>query len=434
MIRKADSIQDTFQQVKKEEQAFREMLPTKGFIGDYMRYTDRQESPDSYHGWVALTILSGALQRNVWVDKGMYKVYPNIYTVLVSASGRCRKSRAISLGISLLQELSDVNILADKTTPEALLEGLGGKANEKGQRNLTTIDNTGFIQANEFAVFINKQTYNQAMVPLLTTLFDSPDIWRYKTRTGGQITLRNVTLSMLGGSTPEWLASDLPENAFEGGFMSRVIFVVREHRNRIVTWPEKPPQAEVDKLKATLMRIKRNMVGSISLDKGAMTWFDKWYHSSELKPASDYQLTGFIERKPDLVLKIALLLAVSEERKEVNIGDMRTAYNIITWTQDFMFAAFKSVGMSRLGQLAASVIKIIDSHGGKVSKVVVDRRLAYQLQNGKADMDAVLELLKMRGDVTISTGERKPGARGPAPVMLMHNPRREEEDEETPSN
>jgi hypothetical protein len=409
--------QESFDIAKEQEDTFRKMLPQSGFFYDYMRYTDRQESPDSYHFWVAATILAAVLERQCWVPKGVYKVYPNLYTILVSASGRCRKSRAIAMGMKLIEDMSFVNILADKTTPEALVDALDGKKTVTGGRTITQADSTGFIQANEFAVFINKQQYNQAMVPLLTSLFDNPDSWKYKTKSGGTVHLKNVSLSMLGGSTPEWLASDLPDNAFEGGFMSRIIFIVRQDRNRIIPWPEEPPQAEIDGLKAQLVRMRRDCIGGIGLDERAMAWFNNWYNSAELRPSADYQLTGFVERKPDLVLKMALLLAVSQGRSTIDIADMRMAYDITSWTQTFMFTAFKNVGMSQLGMLASSIMKIVQAEGGTASRALVARRLAYQLQNGRQDLDNAVEILQMSGQIKQMQGESK--KTGPKPLFYV---------------
>jgi len=56
-------------------------------------------------------------------------------------------------------------------------------------------------------------------------------------------TLKNVTLSMGGGSTLDWLAK-LPQDAQGGGFFTRVVIVHEE--------ASKPPKAMPDRKKAEL--------------------------------------------------------------------------------------------------------------------------------------------------------------------------------------
>jgi len=406
---------DLYKEAVEEEAVFRAMLPTRGYFAEYMHYTDRQESPDSYHFWVAATILAATLERRCWISKGVYRIYPNLFTVLVSGSGKCRKTRAILMGNELLKKVP-VNVIADKTTPEALVEALRTKKGEDGK----VPSSSGLIRSTEFSVFVNKQQYNQAMIPILTDFYDCPDTWNYQTKTGGRVALRDVSLSILGASTPEWLAMNLPDNSFEGGFMSRLILVVRQTRNRHFPWPEEPVAGEVEALQAHLIRIRQLMVGGISLDEKAKGWFERWYESTEWRPATDYQLVGFIERRPDLVLKMAMLLAAGDDRRIIDVGDMRQAYEIVQWTQKYMFAAFKHVGMSRMGAIANEVLQVIDSCGGKASLTVIGRRLAYKLEKGRQDLRDALELLTLAEQI-IRVEERVPGAKGPTGTVYVRN-------------
>lgn len=415
---------------REEEEQFRALLPKDGFLHYYMKYTDRQESPDSYHFWVAATIIGGVIQRRAWLDRGVYSIYPSLYTVLVGPSGVTRKSRAMRLGTDLLDGFEWANVVADKTTPEALLEAMQfGSANVNADMDEGTVkistDASAFIRASELAVFLNKQSYTSGMVALLTDLYDSPRTFDYRTRNKKPITLRNVSVSFLGASTPEWLATNLPEAAFEGGFMSRVILVVRRNRSRFIAFPAPPEPGQKEALQGALKHIRSNFRGSIVLDESAQGWFSNWYVRHETQNReSDYNLLGFVERKPDTVFKVALILAASEapERHTITRENLETAEKIVTWTQRWMFRAFENVEMSHLGDLRRKVTQMIEANGGEVTRRDIMRKLGGRIRS-VSDFDEIEKLMQGAGEMVV---EHKPHKGQGRPKIVYRLPTREE--------
>lgn len=392
-------------QAKLEDEEFRKLLPTSGFFHYYMRYTDRAESPDLYHFWVAATILAGVLQRRVWFDKGIYHVYPNLYTILVGPSGVTRKSRAIKLGTELIESLEFANVIADKTTPESLLEAMqyGADNTETTNESTALADSAAFIRASELSVFLNKASYTATMVTLLTDLFDSPSTFKYMTRNSRPIRLRNVSVNFLGASTPEWLATNVPPDAFEGGFMSRIIFVVRHVRSRFIAFPDKPIPAQTDALRQALVNIRRHAKGEMQLSKDARSWFEKWYMNHELKNRETaYNLLGFIERKPDVVIKLAMLLAIAEDpsRLTIDTKHFEHSLSILTWTQRHMFRAFENIDLSYVGGLRHRILKMLENAGGTMTRRDVMRSLSSKI-NTVRDLDEVEKIFEETGDVEV---------------------------------
>ena len=402
----------------QEEKEFRAIIPTAGFIGSYMKYTDYQESPSSYHFWVALSVLSSILQRRAWVSKGVYNVFPNMFMILVAPSGRCRKSRALNLGTELVQDFDFMNIIADKTTPESMLEAL-----MTGTKNLTrvedqnqgvidlNVDSTGFIKAGELSVFLNKQTYTSGMVNLLTDLYDCPKKFKYLTRNKKPIELNNVAVTFVGASTPDWLATSLPEAAFEGGFMSRIIFVVKHYKDRSIALPMDPPRGMFEDLQKQLMQIRKLFRGRIELSQAARKWYVNWYHKLENTPMEDESLSGFLERKPDTVLKVALLLTSSSnpEKKLIQEGDMIQAEKIVSWTQSRMFNAFKNDDMTHLCRLGQKVLDILEQKG-EVSRREIMRKLGSKI-NGTKDLQEIEQILEESGRMEVVHGIANKGGR-----------------------
>lgn len=405
------AIEQSVEIAKADEGFFRDMIPKEGFLGAYMKYTDRQESPGTFHFWTAATLLGACLQRRAWVCKGIYNVYPNLYTMLVAPSGKCRKSRAISLGLELIEDFDWLNVIADKTTPEAMLQALmyGTKYMESDgagapARVMTDVDNCALIRAPELVDFINKQNHNSGLVALLTNLYDCPSSYKYLTRNKSPVVLRNVAIQMLGASTQDWFAKELPTSAFGGGFMSRFIFVVKQVRDRSIPFPEAPGPDEKRELQSMLLRIRANFTGNIPFEHAARVWFEEWYNENEVEAVDDPNLIGFHERTPDIILKVSLILAASRGAKIISDRDIRQAHSIVSWTQERAFKAFKDVDLSPLGQVGRELLDFLEIQGGTLTRRKIMRKFWHRLPNGLMDMERIEAMLVEAGNITVESG------------------------------
>src|SRR3972149_5376742 len=100
----------------------------QGWLTNYLDYVKLQESPIEFHFWVGVCLIGATLKRNVWFNKqDYYSVFPSQFVILVAKSGACKKSTAINIGVDILREIDYVNIMPEKATPEALLEGMISK-------------------------------------------------------------------------------------------------------------------------------------------------------------------------------------------------------------------------------------------------------------------------------------------------------------------
>ena len=394
-----------WQRAKDEEDAFRAIMPKTGFIAKYLHYTDRSDSPGSFHFWVCASVLCSIVMRRAYIGKGIYNVYPALYIVLVAPSGVCRKSRAVRLGMELIEDFPWMNVIADKTSPEALLNALmvgttAMEADEQQQRVNFNLDHTGLIRAGELDVFLNRTTYTSGMVGLLTHLYDCPPTFKFVLRTKRAVILNNPMLTLVGASTPKWLATCLPEGAFEGGFMSRFIFVFKQVRDRIGAWPGEVEPGLKEELRRDLLKIRAGFTGKIGLESDARSWFDQWYDTQTKLQLDDVQLSGFVERKPDTMLKLGMMLAASEMRDIVSKHDLMRSLRIIEWTQERMFKAFEHVELSPLGQLRQRVLDIL-TQAGSLTRREITRRLAGKLPEGIRTLEKLQGLMVEAEEIAV---------------------------------
>ena len=395
------------EQSAKEEADFKTLIPLTGFFADYMEYTNLQESPASFHFWVAATIIGATLQRRAWVDKGAYLVYPNLFTVLVAPTGKCRKSTAINMGTQLLTGSNWVNIIADKTTPEGLVDALAYGTEFVGsgvaKPDISYRDSCGLIKASELAVFLNRASYNQDMITLLTTLYDCLDAWDYRLKTQKAVHLQNIAVSFLAASTADWF-DILPKDAFGGGFWSRFILVVKEETDRRITMIKYKREEKAAVLRQQLLQIYASAKGAVRLTQEAYDWYVNWYNTHD-EIASDEKMIGFLERKQDVILKLAIILAASHFYNIVDLSTIKQAYNIVTWTQQRAFDAFRFVGVTALGELKERITSFIREKQHPTSRGDVVKKFYRVLRNGVADIDAIEKMWNDTQEVEIQISQ-----------------------------
>lgn len=357
----------------KPRDEFAALLPQQGWLADYIEWTIGSESPTPFHFFVGCSVLGASLGRNIYFSKGYYKIWPCLQVLIIGPTGRVRKTSAINLGIQLLSALGDCNVIRDKTTPEALVDSLFQPPTVEGKL-LATPDAIAMIAAPELAVMLGKQKYNEGMISILTSLFDSPDEWTYKTKSSGKMTLKNVTVTMLGASTPDWLISAIPQDAFGGGFMSRLLFVVQDNTDRCYPIPEPPPS--YDLLLQDLKKI-RSTKGVIVFTPDAFDWYVQWYAASRKNIPEDEKMAGYHERKPDHMIRIAMIMAVAAGRLVLTQEDILRSSRILYFLEKEMLYTFKWLGMRPIGQDQERVVRTIKAAGGTIEHGDLLRKLIY---------------------------------------------------------
>jgi len=335
--------------------SFEDLVPSSGWLSRYMEYTRNTEPPTAFHFFAAAVTIGAALGRNVKFVKGSYSVYPNLSVIIVAPSGKCRKTSACNVGIGFYRKIGGL-ILADKTTPEALVEAFRDRAKA-----------VGLIYAPELAVFLGKQKYNEGMIPMLTALFDCPDEWASATIMRGEAKLSDVALSFLGASTIDWIQTAIPKDAFGGGFMSRLLFVVQESTPR--SFPIPPPLDERLKkdLLSELIFISK-MKGNYVLTNEGREWYEDWYRTRNVGAGASRQYAGYFERKPDHILRLAMILAAARLGEDLMItkADLSRGNKILTWLEAWLPSTFDEFATTDQDDQARRLIRLLKNSGGQM--------------------------------------------------------------------
>lgn len=318
--------------------------PEGSFIDLFMRYMDDLETPLPYDFWSALWVLSVVVGRRVYIARPSLPVYLNVYCIIVAESGVTRKStavkRASDVAQRFLEEVGRQHIwLSTKTTPETIEYHMHQHSLEHGSAQLV-------ISVSELVRFLGKEKYNNALPGMLTDLYDSPDLLRSPgTLSRGATSIKNVYVSLLAACAPSWLVRSIHPDVVEGGFTSRVLFVVANRRKRKVAWPaiaRRDSQTLHDRLREIDAQAKS--VSAIHLTPAAIRALESWYRT-KAEHADPFR-SSFEAREDDHVLRVAGLLAINADRWQVEVADIRAAIKCVSAVKNDGAQIFDAGGYS----------------------------------------------------------------------------------------
>lgn len=357
----------------------------RDWLSTYLDYTANHEAPEIFHFWVGCSVVSAATRRRVWFDQNYYRIYPNLFVVLVAPAGRCRRSVATNIGIRLLRAANVTRVLSEKITPEGLAVALHNVG--EGGKAVAGLH----IHAPELSVFLGRQQYNEGLIALLTTLYDCPDKWEYVTRTKSEIHLERVYLTLLGATAPDWLADSIPPVAFGGGFLSRTIMVAADSTDRVFPFPM-PQDTTLEQQLVDRLHVISDKSGPFEFTPAARTWYEDWYRQNRQRPLDGTAISGYFERKQDHLIRLATILTLSQDVDlKYTPETLQRALDALEKMEPSLPLAFKHIGATRDAKTHELILWHLRRHGGACTQVQLLHAFVGRL--AKRDLDAAMEFL-----------------------------------------
>lgn len=296
------------------------------------------ESPTSFWYWSAIAALSAVVKDQVWLDRQIYKLYPNIYVMLHADSG-LKKGPPISMARQLVAPVNNTRIISGRSSIQGILKDLGTTQTTQGTGKVN-LKSTAFICSSELSSSIVE---DKVATKILTDLYDrqyNVGEWRslLKMET---FELKDPTITMLTATNEAMSEDFFTRSAIQGGYFARTFIVYEKERhatNSLIFPLSSPPNyknsAEYLREVAKLSGPFESMAGLEKTDEckyrkvkfGRDIWFnevgvtyDDWYESFTdlLKIAEHKDETGTMNRFGDSVLKVAMLLSLAHHPKLV---------------------------------------------------------------------------------------------------------------------
>ena len=368
------------------------------WIQAYLVYTAEQESPEIYHAWAAVSAIAGALRRRVYFDQKYFQLYPNMYIVLVSPPGKCKKTTAMTMARKRLAPVPGINFVVDSTSRERLILDMS-TAFVDGQSAMTAY-------SGEFGSLVT--TSQMDMVVFLTDIFDSPDEWSHKTKGGGTNKIKMPYLNLMAGTTPDWLARAMPLDTIGIGLTSRVVFVYADKARMANPFPDpSPAQKELANLLTEDLIEISTMEGEFVFDPDAKEAYRKWYQGDrieEIDNTDDPRLIGYYSRKDVHLIKLCMIVAASRRSEtKITMADYETSLKMLKVVEERMPRVFAHVGRNPLNLEYEHVLAILAQNPQGVPRSAIMDALKFNAR--KEEIDEVLDTLITIGSVSLREGK-----------------------------
>ena len=295
------------------------------------------ESPKSFWYWSALAAMSAVVKDQIWLNRQIYNLYPNIYVMLHAESGM-KKGPPISMARQLVKPVNNTRIISGRSSIQGILKDLGTAQTAPGGK--IQLKSTAFICSSELSSSIVE---DRVATKILTDLYDrqyNVGEWRSLLKMES-FELRDPTVTMLTATNEAMSEDFFTRSAIQGGYFART-FIVYEREGKVnnsLIFPlHNPPNysssadylKQVAQLKGPFTELaqlercdeykyKKVKFGREVYFNEAGIIYDDWYENfKELIKNLEYKdETGTMNRFGDSVLKVAMLLALAEEPKLV---------------------------------------------------------------------------------------------------------------------
>lgn len=345
------------------------------FLRDYAIFTKGNEAPPLYHTWAGISVLSSIVSRKVWVNQGIFTIYPNLYVILVGEPGN-GKTTALSIARRMVRSFSHIPISPSAITREAMTEMMG---DEKGPCQKTFKYNDELHHYCHLTVFANELVTMlgnppEKMVELFTDIWDQ-EAFEVKTKHQGHDIIKGPYVTLLGCMTPEITSNLLKQSIISGGFARRCVFVNALDRGDPVPRPIITPQQEAAWLSCLEWGKKiKDVQGEFQWTQAAFDFFDEWYLKkyAALADHHDMMTKGYYRSKDVLLLKVAMLIVLSETTELVlDAPHLEASLAFLDQAEVHLNRVFDGTGRNMQADLAARVLHMIESKGSPVIEKVV---------------------------------------------------------------
>ena len=280
----------------------------------------------------------------------------------------------------------------------------GGSTKEKLHQDLLD-QPKAILFAQELAAFFSKEKYKENLIPYVTNLLDYEDVIELRTRRDGTSRVIEPSVSIIGGSTLEWLQNMLPDSAVSGGFLARFLILNEDSKGQKIANPHRLLSS---RSKAAL-EVTRNKVYSdfsdlFTVHEGNMDYEDyeaaetyaKWYNAYQ--PETGY-LAPFAARAGELILRLSMLLAISSRRTTISATDITSGIALYAYVASRLGRVVVATNVQgKVGELVRSTVSGEGLGPGSIVGLL-------RVQAPYSDIEKHLEGLIYSGSLTNEEGK-----------------------------
>lgn len=361
----------------------------RNLIIDYAQGIDKYtEAPTAYCIWSAISAVGAVMKKNVWRDRGTYRIYPNQYIVLTGPPG-IGKGEAMHPIYNIVKDQKLINTISDRITAEKIIMRMAQGWN--GVPQVSSVNGSIQLHKDSTSVLFSTElqsllTSSDWMLQFLCDAWDKGE-YEYDTKNSGTSLITGMCTSLIGACVPEYIRKLNKDAvaAINGGFTARSIFVYAEQTSKLLPNPvsiKNSPSGKkfLQDLADDLNEIA-TLKGEMQLAPGAQLLWDQFYNSQipVWKPGpketgqplylrvedNDSDVVMHYKRRMKIhVIKLAMVFSASYSNSLIiSREDMINAIKCLGDVLANLDKAFRGVGESELAESSAKVQGFIERKG-----------------------------------------------------------------------
>lgn len=383
--------------------------------------TERHKSPQLFLDFSLYWMIGAALQRRVWLHSHHKPIIPSLYVFLVGGPGvgkgiivddisafmsyhkfrprnaaqpnelekRIAKLEAEGASpevLSMLRQareaMSDVKdagekkiraedlllfpCSADSTTYESLVQQHAQSVRTYHVGAPCPMAPSGIYTYHSMNIIIEEASsmfHDRAnrIAQYLLKVYNGQD-YKYKTKHQGEDTIRKCSLSLLAGTTPEFMRQIFGAEILGDGFAARTFFIYGKEA-RFEEWRFQPESLEQQSSRnAILKRLKdlSNLFGEVKMTPEAEMWMDFHYKGKDMniKKNADPKLAYYYARHNLHIQKLALCMHFADsDDMTIKLESFEKAQRLLAKAEETMHLCLNITGRNPIGALQRNILK-----------------------------------------------------------------------------
>ena len=341
----------------------------------FEEYTASLSTPAVFRRWTGISILAAALERKVWVETDLGLLFPNLYIFLVSPPG-VGKTVLTSMAWRAIKQLSNHHVASSSVTRATLIEEINDAERTVLVQGQTPVRfNSLYLCSNELGTLL--PAYELEFMSKLTEIYDGHSYSEKRRNAKHNVAIERPQLNLFAATQPGYLASMLPEVAWEQGFLSRAILVYSGDIIRKSLFAK----TEVDKsIWLSLihdLKLIGKLHGEFRFEPKAAELVDNFYmETHKLTAPSHPKLQHYNTRRPAHLLKLVQIASASRaDDLLITVDDFHSALDWLIEAESSIPNIFKAMQSGGDSQVIRDTWHFVYEQGIKSDKPITKPHL-----------------------------------------------------------
>lgn len=366
-----------------------------GWFGEYRNLmAPTTEAPDQFHLGAALAIAGAHIGRQLACWYNSEALYANLYVALVGRTGTSRKDTAIKRALMLPDYMVMRKIVPNFAVKRDVSSAEGLVKNLKENANL-------LLYLTEMSATLKnaRRKSTSTILDKLIEAWDTPNRIQNLSKLESNEAI-DPYLSIITATQPGRLARAMGDEEIESGFASRWLFVPGSGKSPIARTPDIDTVGAGELFADLDAAIRHYQVDTrLRISERAGDQWDQWYYSIAAEMDTDEDLADMRTRHPSLVLKIALIFAVTDRADAIEWRHIEAAIALVEWSWGMVQKMMQAWGARDERYLEDRIVSVLQNRG-PMTRRQLQMRCGSRKWTGK-DFALAMEWMRKNDTITI---------------------------------